>query len=44
MNKLLLSPGRKPTEDQSKDTINPQLGEPMIFIEIIYQNMSEGYL
>lgn len=44
MNKHLLTPGREPTEDQSKNTIRAQLGEPMIWIETTYQNLSEGLL
>lgn len=40
MNKCLLTPDRKPT-DQIVDTTKTQLEEPMCFIGIVYRNMGK---
>lgn len=42
MNKQLLTPGREPIADKSKDTIEVQISKPMSFIEFIFKNIGEG--
>lgn len=44
MNKYQLIPVREPTTDQSTDITRIQLGEPMDFAMVIYNNMGEGLL
>ena len=39
-----MTPERKQETDQSKDTTQVWLSEPMSFIEIIYKTMVRGYL